>query len=206
MGVVLDEELTFQDKGVSGFTGANLETGELGVFLERVKDGTIPRGSWLLVENLDRISRQSPRKAMRVIEDIVGAGVTVVDLSDGGREYSAENLDRDHFLLIMMVMKFIRANEESVTKGARVAKAHAARDRITVRREQVQPIPDIQLQGAAGYSFETRNAIATAQAGIELPVFNRNQGTIQEARADLARSQAEVARVELSLRERVVVW
>src|ERR1700741_37030 len=91
-GVVLDEELTFQDKGVSGFTGANLETGELGVFLERVKDGTIPRGSWLLVENLDRISRQSPRKAMRVIEDIVGAGVTVVDLSDGGREYSAENL------------------------------------------------------------------------------------------------------------------
>ncbi|WP_050994975.1 recombinase family protein [Bradyrhizobium liaoningense] len=46
--VTLDDELTFQDKGVSGFTGANRETGELGVFLERVKDGTIPHGSWLL--------------------------------------------------------------------------------------------------------------------------------------------------------------
>ena len=33
--VTLDDELTFQDKGVSGFTGANRETGELGVFLER---------------------------------------------------------------------------------------------------------------------------------------------------------------------------
>jgi cobalt-zinc-cadmium efflux system outer membrane protein len=83
------------------------------------------------------------------------------------------------------------------------AQAHAARDRITVQREQVEPIPNIVLQGAAGYSFETRNAVATAQAGVTLPIFNRNQGTIQEARADLARSQAEVARVELSLRERL---
>ena len=125
--VVLDDELTFRDRGVSGFTGANVETGELGVFLERVKDGTIPRGSWLLVENLDRVSRQSARKAVRTIEDIVEAGITLVDLSDGGREYSAETLDKDQFLFVMMVMKFIRANEESVTKGVRVAKAHAAR-------------------------------------------------------------------------------
>jgi cobalt-zinc-cadmium efflux system outer membrane protein len=81
--------------------------------------------------------------------------------------------------------------------------AHVIRDQITVRREQVQPVPDIQLQGAAGYSFETRNAVATAEVGIRLPIFNRNQGTIQEAKADLARSQAEVARVELSLRQRL---
>jgi cobalt-zinc-cadmium efflux system outer membrane protein len=83
------------------------------------------------------------------------------------------------------------------------AQAHLARDQITVRREKVQPIPDIQLQGAAGYSYESRNAIATAQVGITLPLFNRNQGTIQEAKADLARSQAEVVRVELSLRRRL---
>jgi DNA invertase Pin-like site-specific DNA recombinase len=30
-GVALDEELTLQDKGVSGFTGANKETGSRGV-------------------------------------------------------------------------------------------------------------------------------------------------------------------------------
>jgi cobalt-zinc-cadmium efflux system outer membrane protein len=83
------------------------------------------------------------------------------------------------------------------------AQAHVARDQITVQREKVQPIPDIQLQGAAGYSFETRNAVATAQVGVKLPLFNRNQGTIQEAHADLARSQAEVVRVELSLRQRL---
>src|SRR5262249_58661359 len=83
------------------------------------------------------------------------------------------------------------------------AQAHVARDQITVRREKVQPVPDIQLQGAAGYSFETRNAVATAEVGLKLPLFNRNQGTIQEAKADLARSQAEVVRVELSLWQRL---
>jgi cobalt-zinc-cadmium efflux system outer membrane protein len=83
------------------------------------------------------------------------------------------------------------------------ARAHVVRDQITVRRERVEPVPDLQLQGAAGYSFETRNAVATAEVGVRLPLFNRNQGTLQEARADLARSEAEVVRVELSLRQRL---
>jgi cobalt-zinc-cadmium efflux system outer membrane protein len=72
-----------------------------------------------------------------------------------------------------------------------------------LQREKVEPIPDIQLLGAAGYSFESRNAVAGAQVAITLPLWNRNQGTIQEVLADLARSQAEVARVELSLRQRL---
>jgi cobalt-zinc-cadmium efflux system outer membrane protein len=84
------------------------------------------------------------------------------------------------------------------------AQAHVVHDQITLQREKVEPIPNIQLQGAAGYNFETRNAVASGvQVGIQLPLWNRNQGTIQQARADLARSQAEVARVELSLRQRL---
>jgi DNA invertase Pin-like site-specific DNA recombinase len=136
--VTLDNELTFKDKGVSGFTGANRETGELGVFLECVKDGTVPPGSWLLVESLDRISRQVARKAVRTIEDIVEAGVTVVDLSDGGREYSAETLDKDGMLFMMMVVRFIRANEESTLKGVRVAKAYANKRKTFASTEKLE--------------------------------------------------------------------
>jgi outer membrane protein, heavy metal efflux system len=84
------------------------------------------------------------------------------------------------------------------------ARAHVVYDQITLEREKVEPIPNIQLQGAAGYNFETRNAVASGvQVGIQLPVWNRNQGTIQQVKADLARSNAEVARVELSLRQRL---
>jgi cobalt-zinc-cadmium efflux system outer membrane protein len=84
------------------------------------------------------------------------------------------------------------------------ARAHVVYDQITLRREQVEPVPDVQLQAAAGYNFETRNAVASGvQVGIKLPLWNRNQGTIREVQADLARARAEVTRVELSLRERL---
>ena len=36
-----------------------------------------------------------------------------------------------------------------------------------------------------------------------MPLFDRNQGTIRQAKADLARAHAEVARVELTLRRRL---
>jgi DNA invertase Pin-like site-specific DNA recombinase len=121
--VHLDTELDLTDKGISAYLGANAETGALGVFLAAVRDGTIPRGSWLLVESLDRISRQVVRKAARTIEDIVDAGITLVDLSDGAREYSAEALDSDPTLFLMMALRFMRSNEESALKGSRVAAA-----------------------------------------------------------------------------------
>jgi DNA invertase Pin-like site-specific DNA recombinase len=57
-GVTLDAELSFEDHGVSGFTGANVEAGKLGHFLECVRTGAVPRGSWLIVESLGRQTRR----------------------------------------------------------------------------------------------------------------------------------------------------
>jgi DNA invertase Pin-like site-specific DNA recombinase len=75
-GIELDEGL-FIDEGVSAFHGLNATEGKLAAFREAVKDGTVPRGSYLVVESLDRISRQKVRRAARVIEDIVDLGITV---------------------------------------------------------------------------------------------------------------------------------
>jgi DNA invertase Pin-like site-specific DNA recombinase len=121
--VQLDTELNLTDKGISAYLGANAETGALGAFLLAVSVGTVPRGSWLLVESLDRISRENAWRASHTIQSIVSAGVTVVDLSDGGREYSVETLEKDMMLFVMMVLRFSRANEESALKGSRVAAA-----------------------------------------------------------------------------------
>ena len=68
-GLNLDSALTFHDLGVSAFKGANAETGRLADFLEAVRAGLVPQGSFLLVEALDRLSRLAPRKALRVLED-----------------------------------------------------------------------------------------------------------------------------------------
>ena len=83
------------------------------------------------------------------------------------------------------------------------AQAEVVRDRITVKREQVEAIPNIGLQAGTGHNFETPGTVTNVQVAIVVPLFDRNQGTIRQARSDLAQAQAEVARVELSLRRRL---
>ena len=126
-GLELDEELTFHDLGRSAFRGQNLaEAGRLADFLEAVHSGLVARGSVLLVEQLDRISRQSARKALRALESIVDAGVAVVTLNDE-RAYTATSLDEDPMDLLVAILTFMRANEESATKARRVKAAWEAK-------------------------------------------------------------------------------
>ncbi|HWI26590.1 MAG TPA: recombinase family protein, partial [Stellaceae bacterium] len=73
-GLQLDER-SFRDLGVSAFRGANAETGMLGEFLNLVRCEAIPQGSFLLVESLDRLSRNKPRKAVRLLESICEEGI-----------------------------------------------------------------------------------------------------------------------------------
>ncbi|MBY0228347.1 MAG: TolC family protein [Gemmataceae bacterium] len=81
-------------------------------------------------------------------------------------------------------------------------RAEAVRDEITLAREQAEPFPNVRLQAGVGYNREARSTVADAQIGIRVPLFDRNQGTIRQAKAELARAYAEVRRMELSLRER----
>ena len=55
----LDKSLTFQDLGVSAFTGKNRKKGALRAFLDAVEEEIISAGSFLLVESLDRVSREA---------------------------------------------------------------------------------------------------------------------------------------------------
>jgi cobalt-zinc-cadmium efflux system outer membrane protein len=44
--------------------------------------------------------------------------------------------------------------------------------------------------------------VAGVEIGVRLPLFDKNQGTTVQAQSELSRAQAEVARVELMLRQR----
>jgi DNA invertase Pin-like site-specific DNA recombinase len=121
-GLVLDTELTWHDLGVSAYRGKNAELGRLGEFLEACRCGLVPSGSWLLVESLDRISRDKARKALRTLEAICEEGITLVTLSDG-RKYTEQSLDDDPTDLLIAILTFMRANEESQTKSVRLKDA-----------------------------------------------------------------------------------
>jgi DNA invertase Pin-like site-specific DNA recombinase len=119
---------SFQDLGVSAFRGANAETGMLGEFLELVRCGAIPKGSLLLVESLDRLSRNKPRKAVRLLERICEEGITLVTLTDG-KVYDEATLDEDPMAFMWAFMVAMRANEESAIKSRRLKEAWAAKRR-----------------------------------------------------------------------------
>ncbi|MDD1532001.1 MULTISPECIES: recombinase family protein [unclassified Bradyrhizobium] len=119
--IELDEKLKFSDQGISAYSGDNFAVGALGAFLQAVREGDVPKGSYLLVESLDRISRENAFDASYTMQSIVREGVTVVDLSDGGREYNLETLRSEPMALMVMVMVFSRANNESVQKAIRSA-------------------------------------------------------------------------------------
>lgn len=95
-----------------------------------------------------------------------------------------------------------RALKRLLTESPEIKAAHAKleADKITVRREEVEPIPNIVLEGAVGKNYEADETTYAAAVSVEIPLFDRNQGTVQQAKADLMRQQAEVRRTELRLR------
>jgi DNA invertase Pin-like site-specific DNA recombinase len=126
-GLELDTELNMRDLGVSAFRGKNAgKSGALGFFLRAIEDGLVPEGSLLLVESLDRVSRQSAWQTLPILQQIINNGVTIVTLQDG-KSYSQDQLIANQFLLFEALFVLIRANEESATKSRRVRAAWGAK-------------------------------------------------------------------------------
>jgi cobalt-zinc-cadmium efflux system outer membrane protein len=83
------------------------------------------------------------------------------------------------------------------------ARAHIVHDQIAIQRERVEPIPNVTIGAGVGHNFENPGTNANVQATIEVPLFDRNQGTLRQAQGELLRSQAAVQRIELSLRQQL---
>lgn len=83
------------------------------------------------------------------------------------------------------------------------ARAKLAADRATIRREEVEWVPDFVVSAGSGYNFEAKETVAVAGVSIEIPLFDRNQGTVNQARADYRRQQNEIRRIELILRRKL---
>lgn len=116
------KEYTFFDAGRSAYKGEHVDdSGELARFLTYVNDGTVPSGSYLLVESLDRLSRDKVMVALNQFTDLLRKGIKIVTLSDK-RVYS-EDSPSIAMELIISITVMTRAHEESATKGKRVSAA-----------------------------------------------------------------------------------
>ena len=121
-GLTLDNSVHLHDLGLSAFDRSNIERGALGGFLEAVKRGRIVPGSFLLVESLDRLSRDKVLAALEIFISILRQGVTIVTLADN-MVYSAESVGNNFSSLIISITIMARAHEESAMKSRRVSAA-----------------------------------------------------------------------------------
>lgn len=154
-GLTLDSELRLRDLGVSAFRGDNAAVGALGAFLQAIRDGLVPKGSLLLVEALDRISRKQARKAVRILEEVLEGGVDVVTLNDGKR-WTEESLDGADFLLAILL--FMRGNEESATKAKRLKAAWVGKRERAARGEIQSTRVPAWLRAEGSAAKDTRDA------------------------------------------------
>lgn len=117
----LDEELELADLGRSAYHGAHL-AGALGGFLRALEQGHVATGSALIIEALDRLSRQVPWDALPTLQALVAGGITVISLVPE-RVLSRETLTTNPMLLHEVLLYMHYAHESSADKSRRVRDA-----------------------------------------------------------------------------------
>ena len=96
----------------------------------------------------------------------------------------------------------------------RAANIGVSRSELALRRAKVERIPDVIVSGGVRYNRELLEQAPGGLArpvgkegffdiGVEIPLFNRNQGGVAAAHAELERSRLDVSRTRLALRARL---
>ena len=153
---------------------------------------------------IDLLRAQNDREQVwRALGAVIGnPGLRPARLA-GSLEESFQSLDEETTLATLL-----RGSPEIQSARAGVERAQAE-----LARARAQRIPDLFVRGGIGYSSEflesrtgstgrRTGAEANVQAGITVPIFNRNQGGIAAAEAELAIAERELQRLDLLLRQR----
>ena len=93
--------------------------------------------------------------------------------------------------------------------AVKIAELGVARAESSLTMARREPVPNLLVRGGLQQNRELRETTGQpvglqgfAEIGVQIPLFNRNQGNIAAARANSERSRLEVQRIQLLLRER----
>src|SRR5262245_42191052 len=136
----LDESLTVKDLGKSAFKGANADKGNLAVFLDAVRQRKIAKGTVLVVEALDRLTRNNIVEASHLLTDILRHGIDVGLVSED-KVYSYDYINKNPFEFIVATTYLIRGGDESRMKSDRVKDSWVRKKRAITQNKAVVKIP-----------------------------------------------------------------
>jgi len=125
-GLVLDTSLNMHDLGISAFKGKHKTKGALGNFLRLVEAGKIEKGSILIIENFDRLSRENASDALPLFLNLINSGIELVTLDNKiVKKFTKQSVDSHNGELYQVVGAIERANAESKRKSELISHAKA---------------------------------------------------------------------------------
>ncbi|MBJ9081850.1 recombinase family protein [Citrobacter sp.] len=149
----------FHDLGMSAFKGKNAHEGKLSEFIKQI-GAKVPVGSWLVVENLDRISRDDAWSALDIFKNILSKGIVVVTGMDE-KVYKYADVKNNPTDLIISLLMFTRAHDESLTKKNRVEAQARSLIRHNLTREPGTPAKAIESVGQNVWWVDTKSGYVT---------------------------------------------
>ncbi|MBH0030281.1 recombinase family protein [Pseudoalteromonas sp. SWYJZ98] len=104
------------DSGVSAYDGSNILDGELGKFIIDAENGKIEQGSLLILEALDRLSRQKISESRKLIQRIFDAGIkiAIVKYNIIFDDSSSNEIGADLLVTAGLHLAFMESEQKSV--------------------------------------------------------------------------------------------
>ena len=145
-------------------------------------------------------ARNSQDRTWRRLAQVVGDPTLVPQPLAGNIDAVLPTLDRERALETL-----VRDSPE-----LRAAKAAVERAELALQRARKEPFPDLIVRAGPRYNRELLELgpqpvgwEAFVDIGLTVPLFDRNQGNVAVADAELVHARAEVVRLELTLRSRL---
>lgn len=163
--LIQDDKHIYFDGGKSAFKGEQLAAGgALKRFYDDVDSKVVPWGSTLLVEDLDRLSREGMFVASDKLRELLGKGITVVTTRDR-KCYEAGVLKFADAITTLVRQE--QAHQESVVKSGRVADSYLKRYANARRGEKVK----VLLPSWVKWVSATEYQLKEYEAGIVKEIF-----------------------------------
>jgi DNA invertase Pin-like site-specific DNA recombinase len=123
------------DRGLSAFHGRHRSKGALGAFIAAAKAGEIPLGSVLVVEDVDRLTREVADKQLRLLLEFFDSGLAVGVIRDDWV------IDLDHYngnpaLRLVLQTRFDAANDYSQKLSGRISDVWQRRQRDWIEQRK----------------------------------------------------------------------
>jgi cobalt-zinc-cadmium efflux system outer membrane protein len=152
------------------------------------------------------VEQQQASVALRVAEQNLQASWRMLAAVAGKPDLPVARLEGD--LEAIPDLNYEEWVATTLRESPEVKLAEQAAERADAALDQAKkaPVPDLQVTGIFVQSFEPREVApgpiglqGGAQIGVQLPIFNRNQGNIAAARGEIESARQELARVKLQL-------